>query len=178
MEESDNEYGLSAEQKREVRIILEEALKSIDDAEILQALKRSLILRLKLCLRAGIRSSRSPRPYPTRFSKRSMPPTTGTQSLKPTNPSTGIPTSAKPNDTESNQSPGHFDAPKLENFLSRDFPRADSEKQAVDSASLDLQEAEVFEAKPQQDVVVDPELATKSTMEAVNERRQSSLQMS
>ena len=80
---SKKDDDLTPEQRLEVRVILQDALNKIDDEEILQALKSSLLLRLKLCLRVNIGSSGSPLPYPTRFSKR--------PSLKPAKSIAAIP---------------------------------------------------------------------------------------
>ena len=79
------------DQRRGLRMILQDALKEIDDEEILRALKLSLALKLRLCLRAPLRPSGYPRPFPTRFNKRTSP------TSKPAQPSPGETSSPKPN---------------------------------------------------------------------------------
>ena len=121
-----NEDDLTPEQRLEVRVILQDALNKIDDEEILQALKSSLLLRLKLCLRVSVRPTSSPLPYPTR--RRSSKTPSKIPSHEPGKPSPGSATAAKPsteNPTMAKSSPGKPSPGKLNS--STPSPRVPSE---------------------------------------------------
>ena len=100
-----NQDELTAEQRLEVRLLLKEALKKIDDDEILRALKSSLVLRLKMCLRLPMRPSGYPHPHPTRFRKRHIIPTWHLIDSKPAIATQGKFGPGKPNQGTPTSSP-------------------------------------------------------------------------
>ena len=103
-----NQDELTAEERLEVRLLLNEALKKIDDDEIVRALKSSLVLRLKMCLRLPMRPSGYPHPHPTRFRKRNIIPTWHLIDSKPAIATQGTFRPGKPNQGTPKSSSGRL----------------------------------------------------------------------